>query len=123
MTLGECVQRADSLRPNSFTETEKAAWVLETEGELAQSFFPRYEEAPAGTAAARWPEDRARALLASGPFEAFYLYALVARMELADQEWDSYNVHNAMANQLKSDYKKDWHRTHTLKPGAALKLD
>ncbi len=28
MTLGECIQRADALRPNACSEDEKARWVL-----------------------------------------------------------------------------------------------
>lgn len=115
MTLGECVQRADALRPNAYSEAEKARWVLELEQELEEVFFPRYQGQEGKTGPKTWPEDRAKRLLASGPFEELYLYALVAKMELMDQEWDAFNVHNAMANQLQSDFKKEWHRTHRAK--------
>ncbi len=122
MTLGECIQRADALRPNAYSEDEKARWVLELERELETVFFPRYQDGAPAAGPRRWPEDRAKPLLASGPFEEMYLYALVAKMELMDQEWDGYNVHNAMAAQLQSDFKKEWHRTHRLKPGGAVVL-
>ncbi len=111
MTLGECIRRADALRPNACTEQEKARWVLELEGELERDFFARYELRQA-------PEkdpDRASTLLASGPFEALYVFRVLARLELADQAWDSYNAYNALANQMLSEFKKAWHRTHTPK--------
>ncbi len=114
MTLGECIQRADALRPNACTEQEKARWVLELEGELERDFFPRYED---------WtpPEKvsgRALTLLASGPFEELYVFRLLARLELADREWESRDAYNALANQLLSEFKKAWHRTHTARaPG------
>ena len=111
MTLGECIQRADALRPNACTEQEKARWVLELEGELERDFFPRYE----GWQAPEKAPDRALRLLASGPFEELYVFRLLARLELADQEWDSYNAYNALADQLLSEFKKAWHRTHTVK--------
>ncbi len=111
MTLGECVQRADALRPNACGEEEKTRWVLELEGELERDFFSRYElrQAP------EKPAGRASTLLASGPFEELYVFRLLARLELADQEWESYNAYNALADQLVSEFKKAWHRTHTLK--------
>lgn len=111
MTLGECVQRVDALRPNACTEQEKARWVLELEGELERDFFARYELRQAPEKA----PGRARALLASGPFEELYVFRVLARLELADQAWDNYNAYNALANQMVSEFKKAWHRTHTRK--------
>ncbi len=111
MTLGECIRRADALRPNACAEQEKAQWVLELEGELERDFFARYED---------WtpPEKdpgRAGTLLASGPFEELYVFRLLARLELADREWESRDAYNALADQLLSEFKKAWHRAHTLK--------
>ncbi len=114
MTLGECVQRADALRPNACTEQEKARWVLELEEELERDFFSRYE----GWQAPEKAPGRALTLLASGPFEELYVFRLLARLELADREWESYNAYNALANQLLSEFKKAWHRTHAVRaPG------
>lgn len=114
MTLGECVRRVDALRPNAATEEEKARWALELEAELEGVFLPRYCGAvPQG--ARRWPEDRAKELLGSGPFEAMYTCRVLARCELMDQEWDAYNAHIALARQLESDFKKEWERTHARK--------
>ncbi len=111
MTLGECVRRADALRPNACTEQEKACWVLELEGELERDFFARYE----GWTAPEKAPGRTSPLLASGPFEELYVFRVLARLELADQAWDNYNVYNALANQLLGEFKKAWHRTHTPK--------
>ncbi len=111
MTLGECIQRADALRPNAYSEEEKARWVLELEGELERDFFARYE----GWTSPEKAPGRALTLLASGPFEELYVFRLLARLELADQEWESYNAYNALANQTLSEFKKAWHRTHTAK--------
>lgn len=119
MTLGECVQRVDALRPNSCTEEEKARWALELETELETVFLPRYR-GPKREGARRWPEDRAKELLGSGPYEEMYTYRVLARCELTDQEWDAYNAHIAMARQLESDFKKEWERTHRRKCGGCV---
>lgn len=111
MTLGECIRRVDQLRPNAATEEEKARWALELERELETVFLPRYC-GPIREGASRWPEDRAKELLGSGPFEEMYVYRVLAHCELMDQEWDAYNAHIVMARQLESDFKKEWARTH-----------
>lgn len=111
MTLGECIRRCDELRPNAATEEEKARVVLELERELEEVFFPRYC-GPQREGARKWPEDKAHELLGSGPFEEMYVFRVLARCELMDQEWDAYNAHIAMAQQLESDFKKEWARTH-----------
>lgn len=111
MTLGECIRRVDELRPNGATEAEKARWALELETELATVFMPRYI-GPRKQGARRWPEDKACELLGSGPYEEMYVYRVLSRCEMMDQEWDAYNAHNAVARQLESDFKKNWERTH-----------
>lgn len=121
MTLGECIRRADELRPNAASEEEKARCVLELERELEEVFFPRYC-GPRREGARRWPEDRAKELLGSGPFEEMYVFRVLARCELMDQEWDAYNAHTAMARQLESDFKKAWERTHRRKCAGGIRL-
>lgn len=111
MTLSECLERSDALRPNSASEAEKARWVLATESELREVFFPRYQgPPPVADSPCRWPEDGAKTLLGSGPYEAFYIYRLLACLDLMDQEAEQYNLHTVLANRLESDFKKDWHR-------------
>lgn len=113
MTVGECVARADALRPNSATEEEKARWVLELEEELGRVFFPRYRgPAPEADPPRRWPEDRSKTLSASGPYEGLYLYRLLAQLDLMDEETERYGVHAALANRLLDEFKKEWHRSH-----------
>lgn len=108
MTLGECVRLADAMRPNACGEQEKLRWVMEVEQGLRREFLPRYEGPQTGQGAVT----SATRLVASGPYEGLYLYRLLAQMELAQQEWESYNAYNTLANQALSGFKKAWHRTH-----------
>ena len=122
MTLGECIRRADALRPNALAEEEKAAWVLDLERELGEVFLPRYCGCPRAYEAKRWPEDRAAALLGSGAYEEMYVHLVLARCALVDQEWDAYNAHTALARQLESEFKKDWERTHPRRSRPQVRL-
>ena len=121
MTLGECIRRVDELRPNSASESEKARWALELEQGLETDFFRHYR-GPRVTGARRWPEDRAKRLLGSGPFEGMYTFRVLARCALMDQETDAYNAYAAIARQLESDFKKHWERDHRRKGGGGVIL-
>ena len=114
MTLGECIRRIDELRPNAASEAEKARWILELERELEASFLPRYD-GPRPQGARRWPEDRAKVLLGSGPFEGMYTYRALARCEMMDREWEAYNAYATVSRQLESAFRKNWERTHRRK--------
>lgn len=121
MTLGECIRRVDALRPNTADEQEKARWVFQIEQELEKVFFPRYDS-PRQALAKRWPEDKAAPLLASGPFEELYLHRLLSHLALMDGEWDAYNAHNALAQQMESDFKKAWERRHRRRETEEVRL-
>lgn len=122
MTLGECIRRADALRPNSAAEEEKARWVLEQEGELREQFFPLFEGPVPGEWPMEWPAGRAGVLGASGPYEGLYLQRLLAMLAAMDREMDSYNAYNLLSRQLESDFRKSWSRTHRRKRQSEVKL-
>lgn len=115
MTAGECVARADLLRPNAVSEQEKLRWCRELEDQLCHEFYPRYaqppaeEEAPQG---ASQPFEEEEALSGSGPYEEMYVLHVMSKIDLANQETDAYNVDAALARAALDEYRKDYHRTH-----------
>lgn len=122
MTVGECVARADALRPNAVSEAEKVRWVCELERQLIHEFYPRYqpeekeetpedgepvkEETPA-------PLGRESTLSGSGAFERMYTLYLMSQIDLAEQEMEAYSVDAALYQQAMDEFRKDWNRTHT----------
>lgn len=114
MTAGECVARADLLRPNAVSEQEKLRWCQELEDQLNHEFYPRYvqppaeEEAPQGASQPLEEE----ALSGSGPYEEMYVLHVMSKIDLANQETDAYNVDAALARAALDEYRKDYHRTH-----------
>lgn len=113
MTIRECIERADRLQPNPWTEEEKGGWVLELEGRLVREFYPGYREEPPEDGPERWPEDGDKPLRGSGPWEAMYGWYLMAMMDLHNDEWDRYNAHMELFNRDMGEYRKQYHRTHT----------
>ena len=43
MTVGECIRRADRLKPNAIDEQDKVEWLAAMDRQLEKEFYPRYE--------------------------------------------------------------------------------
>lgn len=120
MTAGECIVKADLLRPNAISEGEKLSWCLELERQLEHEFYPRYiQPVPPAEAdekePAQKPAGRDTVLSGSGPYEAMYVYYVASKIDLASQETDAYAVDAAMLRAAMDDFRKDYHRSHTPK--------
>ena len=121
MTVGECVVKADLLRPNAIGEGEKLGWCLELERQLEHEFYPRYvqpappEEEEGGAEAAPKPEGRNTVLSGSGPYEEMYVLYVACKIDLASQEVEAYAVDTALFRAAMDDFRKDYHRNHTPK--------
>lgn len=114
MNIGECVTKADRLRPNDLSEQEKIAWCVELEAQLRHEFYPRYvnntsvgEEAPAEVL-----PNRETVLSGSGPYEEMYVYYVAGKIDIACQETDTYAIDAALFREAMDSYRKDYHRNH-----------
>lgn len=90
MRLKEAIQRADALRPNTIDEKQKAAWLYELEGQIAEY---RYAPPPTKT----WPQDMALAI--PPPDDTIYERYLCAMIDYANEETGLYADDMALFNQ------------------------
>lgn len=82
MTVKEAVKRADALRMNTVSDEQKAAWVLDLDGQLAEMFgvsVPKNE----------WPEKDAVLLMPDPHGEIYQLY-LICKIDYYNQEMSLY---------------------------------
>ncbi len=107
MKLKEAIKRADKLRPNVLPEEQKAAWVYELEGKLAEM---RCALPPART----WPADASLAMPA--PHDVVYELYLCAMIDFANQETDLYANDMAVFNAAVSEAQAWWRRHHRPRP-------
>lgn len=89
MTTKEAVRRADALRMNTVSDEQKAAWVNDLDGQLAELFGV---EPPANN----WPEDRV--LLMPAPHEEIYQLYLICKIDYYNQEMKLYANDMAIYN-------------------------
>lgn len=103
MTVKEAVKRADALRMNTVSEEQKAAWVHDLDGQLAEMFgvVP-----PANN----WPEDRE--LLMPSPHEEIYQLYLICKIDYYNQEMKLYANDLAIYNAALAEAQAWYRRNH-----------
>ncbi len=103
MTLREAMKRADALRDNLLDDQQKAAWLEELDGQLAEFMEV---DLPTQT----WPEDRE--LLMPAPHDGFYVYYLMAMIDYMHGESTMYFNDMTLYNSALDDAKAWWLRNH-----------
>ena len=103
MTVKETIKRADALRMNTVSEEQKAAWVCDLDGQLAEMFGV---EPPKNN----WPEDRV--LLMPAPHEEIYQLYLICKIDYYNQEMKLYANDLAIYNAALAEAQAWYRRTH-----------
>jgi len=101
--LKEAIKRADALRPNVIPEEQKAAWIYELEGKLAEM---RGQKPPAKT----WPDDCDLAM--PHPCDNVYELYLCAMICFANQETAQYANDMVVFNAAMSEARAWWRRNN-----------
>lgn len=107
MNLKEAMTRADRLRPNALPDSQKAAWVYELDGKVAEMMgVPPQENA--------FPDDGC--LLMPAPYDNIYELYLAALIDYSHEESALYTNDMAMFNTAMSEAKAWWRRQNKPKP-------
>ena len=124
MTVQECIDRVDVLKPNQYSTEEKVRWlsyidgsirreIIDThlkEGETYTERLPEELETPEFVPySADRPTD---ALIAPFPYDEMYVVYLQAKIDEANGESARYNNTASTFNSMLSDFSKAYHRTH-----------
>ena len=100
-TLGQVIRAADGLKPNSFTEEQKTAWMNTLEGRIQTDIWLRsFAEVTLYNA----ETDMDAELLVMPPHDDIYSAWLLAQIDFANGEYDKYHNSMAMYNELWGNY-------------------
>lgn len=91
MTIQECIDYVDSIEPNAYSDTQKAAWLNECEGKVyTQLFLVQPYEYKTVT----------QQLALPAPYDRMYSRYLQAMIHYADGEYNRYQNSYAMFNEV-----------------------
>lgn len=104
MTVKEAIERADSLRLNSISDEQKAAWIIALDGQVAEMF---HTEPPANN----WPTED-RELLIPFPYDEVYQLYLICKIDYYNQDMKLYANDMEMYTAALAEAQAWYRRTH-----------
>lgn len=113
MTLMEALHRIDTIKPNSYSQTEKIKWLSTLDGVIKAEIIDTHEGAE-GVVFNEYTEDvdLLTTLLVPAPHDDLYLYWLESKIDYWNGEIGKYNNSISMFNEAYSSFAKYYNRTH-----------
>ncbi len=113
MTIIEAISRADAIKPNSYTQTEKIKWLSRLDGMVKTEIIDTHEGGE-GIAFSGYNDDveLSTELLVPKPYEDVYIRYLEMQIDYANNEYGKYNNSMAMFDSAYSAYQKYYNRDH-----------
>lgn len=116
MTVNTAIMRADELRPNAYSESEKTAWLSELDGKISLEIF-KAEPQTRYT----YSQDADRELLVSHPHEDIYPLYIAAMVDFYNQDVSSYQNAMSMFNNRYDIFAKWYQRSNVPKHGGGFR--
>lgn len=117
MTIQEAITRADSLKPNVYSQDEKIVWLnnldLSVKIEILDTHEGSEEYADFTGYNAETPLDTE--LLVSSPYDEMYVLYIQAMIDAYNEEFDRYDASMARFKAKYQDFASYYNRTHTPK--------
>lgn len=119
MTIAQALDHAKEQKPNPFLDSRLIGWLEELDGQIYDSLktFQGLTESPPSYDGAA-PENQQ--LLAPPPYDALYPAFLAARIDLAMEEYERYNISASVFNSSLETYLRHIARTRMPVEGARI---
>jgi len=112
MTIREAIERADALKPNAFSRSEKVCWLAELDGRVAVEIMNTHADSQIRYTPYTDDTDGMTTLLVPPPYDDIYITWLNLKKDLYNREISGYNNGMAMFNSQYADFANFWNRTH-----------
>jgi hypothetical protein len=112
MKIIEAINRIDSLMHNTYTQSDKVAWLSRLDSMVKRTVLDTHEGDAVAFSGYDDSTDMQAVLLIPQPFDEAYLRWLEAQIHYHNGEYDKYNNATEMFNTFYQEYKNDYNRTH-----------
>lgn len=112
-TIMDVICRIDTLKPNSYSQSEKIKWLSTLDGLVKSEIIDTHEDGE-DIVFSGYDENTALStvLLISAPYDDIYLRWLEAQIDYANGEYGKYNNSLVAYNDAYSAFQKYYNRTH-----------
>lgn len=113
MTISEAISRIDSVKPNSYSQSEKIKWLSTLDGIVKKEIIDVHEGGE-GVKFNEYTDDTVLTteLLIPAPYDDVYLFWLESKIDYWNGEIGKYNNSIMMYNEAFSNYEKYYNREH-----------
>ncbi len=118
MRLSDVIAQCDSIKPNTYSFSQKKKWLLKIETDI-RKYAALYSGKEADSQLAR---DENPTLFLDESREDIYVYYLVSMIDLSNQEYALYNNSAAYFNSVYNEWKKEHRRNHCPVCDTAVKV-
>ena len=120
MTILEIINRVDTIKPNSYTQTEKIDWLSTIDGIIKNEIIDTHEGGEAIVFEGYTPDTSLdTVLLVPAPYDDIYIRWLESRIDYANGEYKKYNnsamAYNAAFEAYSRYYNAQHKPKHTIK--------
>ena len=112
MKIIEAINRIDSLKHNTYTESDKVAWLSEVEWDVKNNVIDTHEGESADFSGYDGSTDLQTELIIPAPYDKAYLLWMEAQIDYYNGEYDKYNNAIDMFYEAYNGFKSYYNRTH-----------
>lgn len=113
MKIIEAINRIDTLKPNTYSQAEKVAWLSSLDSLVKTQIIDTHEGGENVVFTGYTDEtDMETELLIPAPYEEVYLMWLEVQIDYANREYEKYNNAVLMYKESFNDYSNWYNRTH-----------
>lgn len=113
MTLIEAISRADYQKPNNLTMKAKIDMISRLDSKIKSDIIDTHENADSVEFAPYDEDNTAIELLAKFPYDDIYEKYLSAQIDLANNEFERYNISSTVYNTAYNEFERAYNRAHT----------
>lgn len=114
MTVKECIDLVDNVKPNQYGIEDKVFWISYLDGVIIndvikthEGYQNEYEEFNGYS-----PDDLGQKLIVDKPYDSLYLAFLKMKIDEENGETARYNNSATMFNSYMTQFKKHYNKTH-----------
>lgn len=113
MTIIGAITRVDTVKPNTYSQTEKIKWLSELDGIIKAEIIDTHEGGE-GVTFTGYTEDTdlTTELLVPAPYDEVYIRYLEMQIDYANNEYGKYNNSMVMYNSVYTAFEKFYNRDH-----------
>ena len=113
MKISEAISRLDSMKHNTYTQSDKIAWLSRLDAMVKKHIIDTHEGSEKVTFTGYDDStDLQTELLVPEPFDEVYLRWMEAQIDYANGEYDKYNNAMDMFDTAYTGYRNYYNRTH-----------